>query len=606
MKHFLLFLLVVSTYTQANTNHFENPRWLKLFRYQKTLLGNFESEVDEKTFFVTKDGKNNPQSEYKKSLELAFENKSISSDHFICQFPARATILSELEGRKLPFDLKKCKAFQDYLTKVKLHSVSLVFSSYFIQNPASAFGHTFLRLRGEDSVQEDNDLLDYGVDYSAQVTTNNPILYGIYGILGGFFGQFKMMPYYYKIREYNDSESRDLWDYEINFTAKDKALFMAHLFEMQKARFDYFYFTENCSYHVLSLLDAIRPDWDLMRELDSFLPPVQTIYALYQQDNIVKNVKYRPSIFKKAWTRFENLSKDEKENFFLLIEGKKKLNQIGDVNVIDAYSDYIDYKYSKDLEAKTGAHHEKANDLKFDVNLRRSEIKEKSQDLDFSREFINSPDRGHDTKRIRLGGAKSHDTYGIDLEYRFSFHDFLDNKKGFIPFSSTQMGIVKFRFDDEITAKVEDFTVVAVDAMRPFSSFDKSMSWRFSFGLKDPTNEKRQNINPFIDFSYGVSFNISNLMLGGFLATSQEYGFNYEDKYHLSFGPELLLIYSGDSFSLALNYKRFKEINFMKDYSSNMKGEARYFINKKWASYLSYEKKNLLNEKMTTGLLFYF
>lgn len=606
MKKILLISILLSFNSFAQSKKFENPQWLKLFRYHKSIFGNYESEVDEKTFFVSENGKENPEKEYEKSLELLYNNSSDVNDHFLCQFPARAQVLSELEKKSLPFDVKKCKTFQDYLEKVKLDSVSLVFSSYFIQNPASAFGHTFLRVRSRDSVREDNDLLDYGIDYSAQVTTNNPLLYGIYGITGGFYGQFKMMPYYYKIREYNDSESRDLWDYEINFTKKDKDLFMAHLFEMQKARFDYFYFTENCSYHVLSLLDAIRPDWELMSELDSFLPPVQTIYALFQKDNIVKKIKYRPSIFKKAWSRFEGLNKNEKDLFFDLISQKKKINEIGDVNVVDAYSDFIDYKYSKDLETKNGALYEKANDLKFDVNLRRSELKSVSKELNFDNEFKNSPERGHDTKRLRLGGVKTHSSYGVDFEYRFSFHDFLDRKVGFIPFSSTQMGIVKFRSDEEIDLKIEEFTVVSVDAMRPFSSFDKSMSWRFSVGLKDNTNERRQNINPFLDFSYGVSFNLSDFMLGAFLATSQEYGFNYQDKYHLSFGPEILAIYSQESFSFGLNYKRYREIDYPVKYTNYVKGEVRYSFNKKWSTYLSYEKKLVLNEKWASGLLYYF
>ena len=45
----------------------------------------------------------------------------------------------------------------------------MVFSSYYLNNPASAFGHTFLRLNREEvaSGGERLDLIDQAVDFAA-------------------------------------------------------------------------------------------------------------------------------------------------------------------------------------------------------------------------------------------------------------------------------------------------------------------------------------------------------------------------------------------------------------------------------------------------------
>src|SRR5205085_2119317 len=92
-----------------------------------------------------------------------------------------------------------------------------------------------------------HDLLDYGVDYSATADTSNPVLYAFKGIFGFFPGTFHIFPYYYKVREYNDYESRDLWEYDLSLTPQQVTMLVAHLYELGATYFDYYYIDENCS-----------------------------------------------------------------------------------------------------------------------------------------------------------------------------------------------------------------------------------------------------------------------------------------------------------------------------------------------------------------------
>jgi hypothetical protein len=71
------------------------------------------------------------------------------------------------------------------------------------------------------------------------------------------------MPYYLKVREYSDLENRDIWEYELNLTPEEIDRLLMHAWELGPIHFDYYFFDENCAYHLLGLLEAARPDLTL-------------------------------------------------------------------------------------------------------------------------------------------------------------------------------------------------------------------------------------------------------------------------------------------------------------------------------------------------------
>ena len=105
-----------------------------------------------------------------------------------------------------------CPELQAYMDKVKPSSVTLVFSSAYANNPGSMFGHTFLRINSslnKKTVQEKQDLLDWGISYAAQVPQDeNGLVFVFLGLSGGYPGQFSLLPYYAKVNPDFDSSSR--------------------------------------------------------------------------------------------------------------------------------------------------------------------------------------------------------------------------------------------------------------------------------------------------------------------------------------------------------------------------------------------------------------
>ena len=121
--------------------------------------------------------------------------------------------------------------------------------------------------------------MNFAVNYAALVDleNENSIKYVFMGIFGGYIGKFSLNRYYLKIAEYNEIENRDIWEYELNLKPEEIKKLYLHLWELQSTYFNYFYFKENCSYHLLSLLEIARPELNLQDDYYFWATPAETI-----------------------------------------------------------------------------------------------------------------------------------------------------------------------------------------------------------------------------------------------------------------------------------------------------------------------------------------
>lgn len=103
------------------------------------------------------------------------------------------------------------------------------------------------------------------------------------GFLGVFEGHFSKLPYYYKVREYADFESRDLWTYELNLTQDQVDEMVEHLWDLGHTYFDYYFLGENCSYHLMSLLDVVLPDSTLLKALSFYVHPLRDHQSAHER-----------------------------------------------------------------------------------------------------------------------------------------------------------------------------------------------------------------------------------------------------------------------------------------------------------------------------------
>jgi len=277
----------------------QSRAWQRLLHYRPRGPRQAVSEVAEKRFFLAPNGARDPEAELTATL-LAFAQPVAGgreNEHALCRFPARRRLLDDRLhfGEALP--VAACPALAGFRAELDPEAVSMVYAANFLDNPASAFGHTFLRLskhRPSSSTAPSVEL-DNSVEYTADPDTTNPVLYAFKGLTGMFPGVFRFHSFESKVHEYANGEARDLWQYDLNLSKAEIELLVFHLWELTDTHFDYYYLTKNCSYHALATLEAAVPRLDLIEHLNLVVLPRDTIKALFGVPGLVRGVRYYPS-----------------------------------------------------------------------------------------------------------------------------------------------------------------------------------------------------------------------------------------------------------------------------------------------------------------------
>lgn len=478
----------------------EQRQWHKLLHYKLGVLGRgflgggYESEADGPEFFLSPRGKLDPQAELDATLRAMFlplARVSAEADpnaHPVCRFPARFMYLREQLGidvARLP--VQRCPKAEQFIAELDPGSLTLIFSAYYLNNPASAFGHTFLRVNKRNSlvVGERRELLDYGIDYSADVDTGNAIIYALKGLSGLFPGTFKRVPYYYKVRTYNDYEARDLWEYELDLTPAQLLLLSAHLWELGHTYFEYYYLTENCSYHVLSLIEVADPELHLLDGISAPVIPADTVKTLFKYPGLVRRTSFRPSARRQFEARAEQLDIAARELVeHLAADAHYRLPEaIPDaraIAVLDAAADLIDVWYARDL-----VHHkDSAAALRKQVLLeRRARILAPSPALRVETPESERPELSHGSHRMGMGAALSHDQrWGFSLDVRLALHDLTDPIPGYPELNAIEFMRMRVQWWQTQRIELEEASLVRVTSLTPQSRFDRKSSWEFDVG----------------------------------------------------------------------------------------------------------------------------
>ena len=188
---------------QAARLHLSEEReWHLLLHYRANLFEGYTSEQDKPGFFMSPEGKTDPAAELAATLrkfvstELVGRSKQPAQCAFIARYHWLKERLVHSDDTRLP--PVQCERFDRWFAEFDTETISLIFPSAFMNNPASMFGHTFLRLdqRGQT---EQTRILAYTINFAAEVPPGRNLDYAIRGIFGGYRGYFSTIPYYIKV-----------------------------------------------------------------------------------------------------------------------------------------------------------------------------------------------------------------------------------------------------------------------------------------------------------------------------------------------------------------------------------------------------------------------
>ncbi len=460
--------------------------------YRSTLFGGWESEVDGAPFFLAPDGKTDPEHELDATLLAFFAPiPKDANAHAQCQFPARFGWLDE----QLHFDRGQlpnvqCKAYAEFLDLLRPQGLTLVFSSYYLNNPASALGHTFLRVdQALNSGDNSRELLDYGVDYGANVDTTNALLYAIKGVFGLFPGTTHRVPFSYKVREYNDYESRDLWEYDLNLSKPEVDRVVAHIWELGSTYFAYYYLTENCSYQILGMLEVANPNLRLLKGLNKPVIPADTVKALFNNPGLVRHIEYRPSNRTQFLQRMSALTSAEEDAVALLMRDPRaklpaSLSVAQQVKVLDTALDLLDVQLARDTVKKRSDIDEQGAERQQALLERRAGYDVQTDEPHYAPPEHQMPHLSHGGQRLGLGSGYDHQRgYFHALSFRLALHDLADPTAGLPEGAEIEFLPVRLRYYVESPKlSLEELTLARVKSLTPLGRFSHSWSWMVEAG----------------------------------------------------------------------------------------------------------------------------
>src|SRR5206468_11436433 len=304
----------------------------------------------------------------------------------------------------------------------------------------------------------------------------------IQGLIGGYPGTFSILPYYLKVREYSDMENRDLWEYELELAPLELERVLLHLWELLPAYYQYYFFDENCSYHLLGLLQVARPELELTAPFRWWALPVDTRRAITAEPGLVARTVYRPANATIIGARLNNLSEEERSIAKNLSLGRAPSGEAlrgrpvpRAAAVLETSYDYVNYRRA------TGK-----QDVADPAALARELLVARSQfDVGPQTPPIDPgtrPDNGHATSRVSFGAGSRDGRNFQELAFHPTYHEVMDAEGGYVRGAQIEFFDTVVRHYNGGDTRLERFVPADILSLPPRDDFFSPRSWRGSGG----------------------------------------------------------------------------------------------------------------------------
>lgn len=588
IKYFILISLFFSASNSLELKNYieehklyENSYWAKLLHYRDGI-----SEIDSTNFFISNNGKE----DLKEELFETINSLETGTNNVLCRFPLRVEWLKEniptLEEKIVPYS---CEELDKFLELTDAKYVTMVFPTAHINSPASMYGHTFLKVGGD----KETPLISNAINYAAKTDEKNGLIFAYNGLFGGYEGRYSIMPYYEKIKEYNNLEQRDVWEYDLNLSQEEINKLVLHTWELKDSYADYYFFKENCSYNVLWLLEIARPSLDLVSYFDFKAIPLDTIKILTKYDGLIVDSRYRYSNLKKM----KHILNEEIENKEFLkayindeIELPDSLSQSDKISYLDFKIAYTQYQRSEDGT-------EKKEYIKNYLKL----LKERSAHKQTRTYNIKSPLDpliSHDSARIGLF-YDSNDSFEASIKP--AYNDMYDIVDGYLQGAYIDFFELNFKKQKDKDVKLDRFTLIKIKSYSPQDMIFKPISWGIDAGYEHfKDKDDYFKIKPEVGVSFGNDKDFIYSMLG-----SNIYYKGNDQLY--SAGVNIGFITNRiENFNIGVNYTYDK---YNKSLENNQfEAFTTYKVHRNLALNLKYINDDLYEkqDRVKVGVMFYF
>lgn len=472
------------------------PDWIKLGHYDRdrSSPSGWRSAIHSKEFFLATHGQLDPAAELEATIEAFAKPQVANPDQQArCRFPARWLWLKSRMTGIPSFQSQKhsCPAFDTWTRSGSVSSVSIVFVTGYLGNPASYYGHTLLKFNYRNNIGQTR-LMDVSVNFGAILEKHDdPVTYLFKSVTGGYEAGFSHIQFYFHDHNYGENELRDMWEYRLDLPQEAVDLIVAHAWEVLGKRYDYGFFRENCAYRMAELIEVVD-GLTIIPDKTPWIVPQAMIQqigrAKYHDQPLLAEAKYLPSRQSRFYEKYSSLTPQDVTLLKDLATGTARFDEHrfqaltprSQQAVLDALLDYYQYigspwdKAPKEIQKKYA-----------DALATRYQLVPGSPEIQRLQPI--SPHRARP-----LGWAQAtwqHNTVtgdGLAIRIRPAYYDALDTDSGNVPNSRLVMGDLQFSIKRS-RAFVEKLDLIGVDSANPGltgMAGDERTAWKVHLGAE--------------------------------------------------------------------------------------------------------------------------
>ncbi|WP_337880205.1 DUF4105 domain-containing protein [Rheinheimera sp.] len=464
----------------------ESSGWRALLHYDKS----GQSSINSDGFFLSPVGRTDAQAELIATINAFSLTQDLHKpdEHAQCRFAGRFRWLQQQGVIPEPVVELNCPGLTEFTGQNSVDSVSVIFATGFLGNPASYYGHLLLRLNTAAN-QSSSELEDTAVNFGADVPADeNMLFYIAKGLVGGYQSSFTHLQYFYHSHNYGESELRDLWEYQLNLNPDQLKLLVGHIWEVLGADFTYYFFNRNCAYRMGEVLQLFTQK-ELIRPSAGWETPQGVVQRIANARNgeqaLVRAIRFHPSRQSRLYQRYQQLSSVEQEKVHQWVATLanerpallQELPSAGQHAVVDTLIDY--YQVIRDEKAGIA---DVANQDYLQALQQRFLLPPAGSRAEFDSD--NHPELGRPPSYLNTSVARTEQGNAFRFRMRPAYYDPLDASYGHVPHSGLTMGELELSvYSGDL--RVHEINLLRIDSVRSNLTGlpgDQHYSWYLDVG----------------------------------------------------------------------------------------------------------------------------
>ncbi|WP_017444655.1 DUF4105 domain-containing protein [Gayadomonas joobiniege] len=570
-------MLKLTVPTNSNLQQLsQHPTWLRLLHIETGLFTR-QGRLSQNDFYLSTQGALDPKQELTATIHQFTQAPKTQ-----CRFPARKLWLTtQLKQLKLPE--VTCPNYSDYQQAFKANSVSLVYASGYLGNPASMFGHLLLKLNQNHNTK----LLDNTFSYGAIVpASDNKLEYIFNGITGGYQGRFSNQKYHHHQLAYNETELRDMWEYQLNFSPMQIKFLLAHLWELENHSLTYYFFRENCAYQLAKLIELVS-NVNLMVDFKPWVMPFDVIKKLTHSSNehLLGKIIYHPSRQEQLYEKYIQLTASEKRDVTQIINGDKQIieslidrDATSSKRIIDTLYDYFAFLEQKNkslTDNQTSTRHKLLN----------HRFKLPSGKPDWLSNRPKAPHTAQPSSKVSISQIYNTEYGSANLiNFRAGYYDFLTANSARVPWSELIAFDVSLLIHDHNVSLREFifFSINNLNVTKTGLPEDKAYAWSLSSGYGAKNLACLNCAEFFVSGNVGQSWTLTPGSVFN-LSLANKIQFSDLSSFQLSTGPEIeAVLLLTPWWAMSVKTGRAFNISASEDSSNYLIWEQSFSTNENW------------------------